>query len=272
MSRLDDHWGAEDDDVARRLRDGRPRLSAFELDRVKTRVMARVKPSTSRRPSASRRTTPRLSLLVSLLTFGVMVAGTAGTIAAGNSSLSSGTGAAQSQYRPPKCNPRHEECTCPGGSVRESRDRCTCPAGLTFAAGTNDCRCPNGTNPSDAGRCVKCPDGGTLTDRGKCVCPNDQTEVDGKCAPSPASTPIAPSTPAAVPKATSGASSGATAVAAPVSAASAPTTAGATPTAAGATPTTVAATHGRTRHATHSRTRRSAHGRRFHSTHGSKRG
>ena len=271
MSRLDDHWGAEDDDVARRLRDGRPRLSAFELDRVKTRVMARVKPSTTRRPSASRRTTPRLSLLVSLLTFGVMVAGTAGTIAASSSSLSSGTGAAQSQYRPPKCNPRHEECTCPGGSVRESRDRCTCPAGLTFAAGTNDCRCPNGTNPSDGGRCVKCPDGGTLTDRGKCVCPNDQTEVDGKCAPSP-DTSLTPSTPAAVPKATSGASSGATAVAAPVSAASAPTTAGATPAAAGAAPTTVAATHSRTRHATHSRKRSSAHGRRFHSTHGSKRG
>jgi hypothetical protein len=256
--RDDDHWGAEDDEVARRLRDARPRLSAFELDRVKTRVMARAKPSGSKRTSASRRTTPRLSLLVSLLTFGVMVAGTAGTIAAGNSSLSGGAGAAQSQYRPPKCNPRHEECTCPGGSVRKSRDRCICPAGLTFAAGTNDCRCPNGTNASDAGRCVKCPDGGTLTDSGRCVCPNDQKEVDGKCAPTPASTPAALSTPAAVPKATSDTPSAAsTAVAAPVTAAAAPTTAG--------------ATQSRTRHATHSRKRHSAHARKFHSTHRSNR-
>src|ERR1035437_6165400 len=109
------------------------------------------------------------------------LAGTAGTIAAGSSSVSSATGAAQSQYRPPKCNPKHEECTCPGGSIRESRDRCVCPAGQTFAEGTNDCRCPNGSNPTD-GKCVPpCPEGSVRTDSGRCVCPDQGTLVDGRC-------------------------------------------------------------------------------------------
>ena len=107
----------------------------------------------------------------------------------------SATGAAQSQYRPPKCNPKHEECTCPGGSIRESRDRCVCPAGQTFAEGTNDCRCPNGSNPTDGkcgkcpdhqteidGKCVPpCPDGSVRADSGRCVCPDHGTLVDGRC-------------------------------------------------------------------------------------------
>jgi hypothetical protein len=189
MSQRDDQWGPEDDGVVRRLRDEKPRISEFELDGVKTRVTARM------RRAGPKRATPRLSLLVALLTFGAMVAGTAGTIAAGSSSVSSATGAAQSQYRPPKCNPKHEECTCPGGSIRKSRDRCECPAGQTFAEGTNDCRCPNGSNPTDGkcgkcpdhrteidGKCVpRCPDGSVRADSGRCVCPDHGTLVDGRC-------------------------------------------------------------------------------------------
>jgi hypothetical protein len=174
MSRRDEHWGAEDEDVVRRLRDEKSRLSGFEFDRIKTMVMARVKPS-----SSSRRSAPISRWLVGLLTVGAMVAGTAGTLAASNSSSSGGTGAAQSQYRPPKCNPRHEECTCPGGSQRVSRDRCVCPPGQTFGEGSNDCFCPNGTHPA-GGKCTTCPDGGTLTD-GKCVCPDKGHEEHGKC-------------------------------------------------------------------------------------------
>jgi hypothetical protein len=230
MSQRDGDWGAEDDEVVRRLRDGKPRMSAFELDGIKTRVMARVRPSTSRRTSS------RFGLLVAMLTFGAMVAGTAGTIAAGNSPFTSGTGAAQSQYRPPKCNPNHEDCSCPGGSDRSSRDRCVCPSGLTFAAGTNDCRCPNGSSSVD-GKCVTCPDGGTFTDSGHCVCPDHGTEIDGKCVrthhPPDATQPTA----STVPKATSGTSSGQTALT-PASTTSAPTTVGTT-------------THSRKDHATH---------------------
>jgi hypothetical protein len=186
MSQHDDHLGAEDEDVVRRLREGKPRIGAFELDRIKTTVMSRG------RPANARRTAPRSRLLVAFLTVGLMVAGTAGTIAASNSSVSGGSGAAQSQYRPPKCNPRHEECKCPSTSVRASRDRCVCPAGETFAEGTNDCRCPDGSNPTDSGKCVTCPDGGTFTDAGRCVCPDHGTEVDGKCqhqAPAPTTAP-----------------------------------------------------------------------------------
>jgi hypothetical protein len=161
MSRRDEHWGAEDEDVARRLRDEKSRLSGFELDRIKTTVMARVKPS-----SAPRRSAPISRWLVGLLTVGAMVAGTAGTLAASNSSDSGGTGAAQSQYRPPKCNPRHEECTCPGGSQRVSRDRCVCPPGQAFGERSNDCFCPNGTHPVE-GKCRHherdTPTGGPVT-------------------------------------------------------------------------------------------------------------
>jgi hypothetical protein len=146
MSQRDEHWG-DDEDVARRLRDEKSRPSGFELDRIKTTVMARVRPS-----SSARRSAPISRWLVGLLTVGAMVAGTAGTLAASNGSISGGTNAAQSQYRPPKCNPRHEECTCPGGSKRTGRDQCTCPPPQTFGVNSNDCFCPNGTHPVD-GKC-----------------------------------------------------------------------------------------------------------------------
>src|ERR1039458_3395048 len=103
MSQRDDHWEPEDEDVARRLRDGRPRISAFALDGIKTTVMARVRPTSRKRPA------PRSRLLVAMLTVGLMVAGTAGTVAASNTSLSSGTSAAQSQYKPPSCTDNGRE-------------------------------------------------------------------------------------------------------------------------------------------------------------------
>jgi hypothetical protein len=228
MSQRDDDWGTEDENVVRRLRDGKPRISAFDLDRIKTTVMARARANTARRPA------PRSRLLVAFLTVGLMVAGTAGTIAASNGSFSSGTGAAQSQYRPPKCNPRHEECKCPGGSVPVSRDRCECPAGETFAEGTNDCRCPNGSRPTDAGKCPACPSGEILTDSGRCVCPDHGTVVEGKCRkphePEPRTTTV-------------------TGTAKPGQKSSPPTgKSEATPASKKSTRATVTTSHGRTRH------------------------
>jgi|SRR5579884_294154 len=140
MSHRDGNWEAGEDDVVRRLKEERPQISGLELDRIKTTVLSRV------RPARAGRATSRFSWLVAVLTCGVMVAGTAGTIAAGNSSLSGGTGAAQAQYRPPKCHPsdkggfRHTECKCPDHSIRVSRDRCVCPPGESFVPGKNDCR------------------------------------------------------------------------------------------------------------------------------------
>jgi hypothetical protein len=158
MTEHEDRWAPEDENVVRRLRDSKPRLSGLELDGIKTVVMGRTKSGKAKRGA------PRSRLLVAFLTVGLMVAGTAGTIAASNSSFSSGTGAAQSQYRPPKCNPKHEECQCPSNSVRHSRDACTCPAGQSFGEGTNDCFCPNGSHPTDAGKCVDRDPGATTAE------------------------------------------------------------------------------------------------------------
>ena len=173
MSQRDDHWEGEDEDVARRLRDGRPRISAFALDGIKTTVMARVRPTSRKRPA------PRSRLLVAMLTVGLMVAGTAGTVAASNSSLSSGTSAAQSQYKPPRCTPNGRECKCSQSAIRVSKDRCVCPANESFAQGSNDCVCPNGSAAID----------------GKCGCPNDQTLTDdGRCVVKPPPPPPPPPT------------------------------------------------------------------------------
>jgi hypothetical protein len=152
MSHENEHW--ENDEVARRLRAEKPRLDGFELDRIKTTVMSRLR-SSGRRSSAPQRSAGRSRILVALLTCGIMVGGAAGTIAASNGPFSAGSGAAQSQYRPPKCNPHHEDCVCPSTSIRTGRDECRCPAGTAFAEGTNDCRCPDGSRLNAHGRCDK---------------------------------------------------------------------------------------------------------------------
>jgi hypothetical protein len=184
MSHDNEQWETENDEVARRLRAERPRPDAFELDQIKTTVMSRMRSSARRRPA------PRSRLLVALLTVGLMVAGTAGTIAASNGPLSSGSGAAQSQYRPPHCNPHHHDCTCPSTSILSpGRDECRCPPGFSFAEGTNDCRppCPSGSILSDSEKCIKCPSGSVASDANKCVtCPSGSVASDAnKCVTCP---------------------------------------------------------------------------------------
>ncbi len=153
MSHEHEHW--ENDEVARRLRAEKPRLDGFELDRIKTTVMSRLR-SSGRRSSAPQRSAGRSRILVALLTCGIMVGGAAGTIAAGGGGSTNGSGAAQSQYRPPKCNPHHEDCVCPSTSIlSQGRDECRCPVGTAFAEGTNDCRCPDGSRLNAHGRCDK---------------------------------------------------------------------------------------------------------------------
>jgi hypothetical protein len=178
MSHDDEQWETEkeNDEVAGRLRAGRPR--AFELDQIKTTVMARMRSSAPRRPA------PRSRLLVALLTVGIMVAGTAGTIAASSGPLSSGSGAAQSQYRPPNCNPNHHDCKCPSTSILSpGRDQCRCPAGFSFAEGTNACRppCPSGSVLSGGGKCVHCSSG-SVSRSNKCGhCPSGSVSRSNKC-------------------------------------------------------------------------------------------
>jgi hypothetical protein len=151
MSQRDDHWSAEDEDVVRRLRDGKPHISAHELDSIKTTVMARVRPSTARRGA------PRSRFVVALLTLGLMVAGTAGTLAASNGGTASGgTGAAKSEYHPHKCRPiggGKWVCKCPKGAAHTDNGSCICPNGETLLEGSKDaCVCPDGSTP-DATEC-----------------------------------------------------------------------------------------------------------------------
>ena len=149
MSQRDDDWSAEDEDVVRRLRDGKPRISGLELDRIKTTVMARVRPSTSRRG------VPRSRFVVALLTLGLMIAGTAGTLAASHGGTAAGaTGAAKSQYHPHKCRPITTDngttkwvCKCPEGAAHTDNGSCICPDGESLLAGSKDaCVCPDGSN------------------------------------------------------------------------------------------------------------------------------
>jgi hypothetical protein len=153
MSHEHEHW--ENDEVARRLRAEKPRLDGFELDRIKTTVMSRLR-SSGRRSSSPQRSAGRSRILVALLTCGIMVGGAAGTIAASSTPASDGPGAAQSQYRPPKCNPKGHDCVCPSTSIlSQGGDECRCPEGTSFAEGTNDCRCPDGSRLNEHGRCDK---------------------------------------------------------------------------------------------------------------------
>lgn len=100
MSQRDEQWGPEEEPVVRRLREERPQLSAFELDRIKTGVMAKAKPTPSPRRPWRRGVQSRFA--VAALTLGLMGAGTAGAVASssGSAVVSDGTGAATSQYYP----------------------------------------------------------------------------------------------------------------------------------------------------------------------------
>jgi hypothetical protein len=117
MSQRDDNWGPENEDVIRRLRAEKAELNAFELDRVKTTVMGRVKPSASRSRSTGRfriLALVRSRLVVAALTLGLMAAGTAGAVASSSSGPTTAavTGAAQSQYRPHHCIFFHHYFLC----------------------------------------------------------------------------------------------------------------------------------------------------------------
>lgn len=166
MSQQDDHWAAEDEDVVRRLRDGKPRLSAFELDRIKTTVMARVRPSTPRRPAI------RSRIVVASLTVGLMAAGTAGAIAGGKTGLWHGTGAAKSQYRP--CKPKGKKSYV-----------CVCPTGKGKKGYSNICQCPKGQSWDSKKGCY------TPKPPPPPTCPKGQSwsSTKGCCKPTPKPTP-----------------------------------------------------------------------------------
>jgi hypothetical protein len=108
MSRFDDESLPGDlREVAKRLRSERAEPSALDLDRVKTRAMAR---TTASRPKGL---LVRSRSIAALLTVALMAAGTGGVIAAGGGG--GGGNASNSQYKP-GCGPKKTNGTNPSGA------------------------------------------------------------------------------------------------------------------------------------------------------------
>lgn len=106
------HWNDnslpdELQDVACRLREERPEVSALDLDRIKQRARARAF------PSRTRGSTLKSRIVVALLTLGLMAGGTGGVIAAGGGN--SGGNASNSQYKP-GCGPKKTNGVNPSGT------------------------------------------------------------------------------------------------------------------------------------------------------------
>ena len=115
------HLPDELQDVARRLRAERPEASALELDRIKTRTMARARAS---RPKGS---VLRHRLIVAMCAIGLMASGTGGVIAASNNS--SNSNAANSEYSPGKgcgVTPPPIKTGAPGQDGKKNEDK-PCP-------------------------------------------------------------------------------------------------------------------------------------------------
>ena len=97
-------------DVAARLRELRQEPSALELDRIKTRAMARS------RASRTKGSVMKHRLIVAVCSLGLMAGGTTGVIAAAGGN-GNGKGAADSQYRPGKgCGDKNHTHTGPPGN------------------------------------------------------------------------------------------------------------------------------------------------------------
>ena len=108
-----------DRDIERLLREHKPEATGLELDRIKTRAMARAKTSPSKEGLM------RSRLVVALLTLGLMAGGTSGVIAAKGGN---GKGnASKSQYRPGKgCGDKNHTHTGPPGQNKKGNSK-PCP-------------------------------------------------------------------------------------------------------------------------------------------------
>jgi hypothetical protein len=95
-------------EVAERLRSERVEASALELDRIKTRAMARATHSRSKGLLVRSRS------IAALLTVALMAAGTGGVIAGGGNGNGNGN-ASNSQYKP-GCGPKKTDGVNPSGT------------------------------------------------------------------------------------------------------------------------------------------------------------
>ena len=107
MSSEKDRWPEDANGVIRRLQDGRPQMEALEMDRIKTRIMARDRTRGTKGASLKGR------MAIAAVTVGLLGAG-AGGVAALSGGSAGGASAASAQYRP-RCGDdfhRNEEGRC----------------------------------------------------------------------------------------------------------------------------------------------------------------
>lgn len=107
MSQFDEGLPGELHEVAERLRAERAEASGLELDRIKTRAMAKAGSSRPKGIALRSRT------MAAFLTVALMAAGTGGVLAGGSGG---GTGSAgNSQYKP-GCGPKKTDGVNPSGT------------------------------------------------------------------------------------------------------------------------------------------------------------
>src|SRR3954469_6688164 len=101
-------------DVGERLRENRAAASPLELDRIKLQARTRAHRRTGS-PQLRRGVTVRSRGVTLILTLLLLGGTTAGGMAWGGGGDDNGDGAAQAQYRPPKCSKDMRKCECPKG-------------------------------------------------------------------------------------------------------------------------------------------------------------
>jgi hypothetical protein len=115
-SHEDERFSDDLQHVADVLRDGRPTLDPLALDRVKLRAMSGARRSSSSQPKGFLR-----QRLAALLTAGLLVLGTGGTLALAGGGGGGGASASFHQYKPPCVHGkgRHVLNECPGEKVEK---------------------------------------------------------------------------------------------------------------------------------------------------------
>jgi hypothetical protein len=101
-------------DVGELLRENRATASALELDEIKLHAKARARKRQGT-PQLRRGVNVRSRGVTLILTLLLLGGTTAGGMAWGGGGNDNGDGAAQAQYRPPKCTKDMRKCECPKG-------------------------------------------------------------------------------------------------------------------------------------------------------------
>jgi hypothetical protein len=102
-------------EVGERLRANRATPSALELDEIKLQAKARARRRRGSPGQLRKGVTVRSRGVTLILTLLLLGGTTAGGMAWGGGGNDEGDGAAQAQYRPPKCTKDMRKCECPKG-------------------------------------------------------------------------------------------------------------------------------------------------------------